>query len=166
MKIYISSSNRNGHQPEVVAKLRGLGHEVYDCSEHGFSWEEISPDWESWTADDYRTAIDLHDACGQAIGDNLEALAKANALVMVMPCGRAAHLELGWAIGRGKLAAVYVPDEERDGQALDLMHIMGDIVIGWDELEMWTEMHSFCAVCDGRFDSQGEVDDHIMRAHP
>ena len=93
-------------------------------------------------------------------------MAKANAVVMVMPCGRAAHLELGWAIGRGKLAAVYVPDEERDGQALDLMHIMGDIVIGWDELEMWTGMHCFCPLCDGRFDSQGEVDDHIMRAHP
>ena len=46
------------------------------------------------------------------------------------------------------------------------MHIMGDIVIGWDELVMWAEMHSFCPLCDGRFDSQGEVEDHIMRAHP
>ena len=73
-----------------------------------------------------------------------------------MPCGRSAHMDLGWTIGQGKLAAVYVPDREKD-QALDLMHFMGDIVIGWDELEMWTEMHAFCPACDRRFESEGAV---------
>ena len=68
-------------------------------------------------------------------------------------------------MGRGKLAAVYIPDEERGCQALDLIHIMGDIVIGWDELVMWTEMHVFCPLCDGHFDSDGEVEDHIAKRH-
>ena len=165
MRIYVASSKSNTYRPAVVARLRGLGHQVYDHREHGFSWEEVSPDWESWTADDYRTAIDLYEVCGEAFSDNFEALAKANALVMVMPCGPGAHMELGWAMGRGKLAAVYIPDEERGGQTLDLMHIIGDIVIGWDELVMWTEMHVGCPLCDEHFDSEGEVDDHIAKRH-
>ena len=165
MRIYVATSKGNTHLAEVVTRLRGLGHQVYDHREHGFSWEEVSPDWERWTADDYRTAVDLVDVCGQAVGNNLEALARAHGVVLVMPCGRGAHLELGWAIGRGKLTAVYVPDEERDGQGLDLMHFMGDIVIGWDELVMWTEMHITCALCDEHFDSEAEVDDHIARMH-
>lgn len=33
MRIYVASSWRNTHQPEVVAKLRELGHEVYDFRE-------------------------------------------------------------------------------------------------------------------------------------
>ena len=165
MRIYVASSKSNTYQPEVVARLRGLGHQVHDFREHRFSWEEVSPDRARWTADDYRAAIDLHDACGEAFGENLAGLVKAHAVVMVMPCGPGAHLELGWAMGRGKLGAIYVPEEERDGQVLDLMHIMGDIVIGWDELVMWTEMHVLCPLCDGHFDSEGEVEDHIAKRH-
>ncbi len=165
MRIYVSSSMRNDHHPEVVARLRGLGHRVHDFREHRFSWGEVSPDWQSWTAEDYRAAIDLHDAPGEAFGENLGGLADAHAVVMVMPCGPGAHLELGWAMGRGKLAAVYVPDEERAGQVQDLMHIMGDIVIGWEELLMWTEMHAGCPLCDEHFDSEGEVEDHIAKRH-
>ena len=165
MRIYVATSKGNTHLAESVARLRGLGHQVHDFREHGFAWEEVSRDWESWTAEDYRAAVDLHDAPGEAIGNNLEGLARAHAVVMVMPCGPGAHLELGWAMGRGKLAAVYVPDEERAGQVLDLMHIMGDMVIGWDELVMWTEMHVGCPLCDGHFDSEGEVEDHIEQMH-
>ena len=163
MRIYVSSSTRNDHRPEVVARLRGLGHQVYDFREHRFSWEEVAPDWESWTADDYRRAVDLHDAPGEAIGNNLEALARAHAVVMVMPCGPGVHLELGWVMGRGKLGAIYVPDEERDGQVLDLMHIMGDIAIGWEELVMWTEIHLGCPLCDEHLDSEVEVEDHVSQ---
>ena len=161
MRIYVASSKSDTYRPAVVARLRGLGHQVYDHREHGFSWEEVSPDWESWTADDFRNVIHLDELAGEAFGENLAGLVKAHAVVMVVPCGPGAHLELGWA----KLAAVYVPDEERGGQTLDLMHIMGDIVIGRDELVMWTEMQVFCPLCDEHFDSEGEVEEHISQEH-
>ena len=164
MKIYVASSWRNTYQPDVVAKLRGLGHQVYDFREHGFSWEDVSPHWENWTAEDYRNAINLHEIPEDAFQRDFEAMGWANATVLVLPCGRSAHLEVGWAIGQGKLAAVYVPDEEKS-EALDLMHFLGDIVIGWDELQMWTEMHAFCPKCDRRFYNELEVGEHIMQAH-
>ena len=56
-------------------------------------------------------------------------------------------------------------DEERAGQALDLMHIIGDIVIVRDELVMWTEMHVGCPLCDEHLDSEVEVEDHISQMH-
>lgn len=39
-----------------------------------------------------------------------EAMQKADAFVLVLPCGRSAHLELGWALGRGLPCAVLLDD--------------------------------------------------------
>lgn len=53
MRIYVASSWKNEYQPEVVKRLRELGHSVYDYrnpaeGDHGFSWREISPNFEKW----------------------------------------------------------------------------------------------------------------------
>lgn len=34
---------------------------------------------------------------------------RADAFVLVLPCGRSAHLEFGWGIGMDKKALVYMP---------------------------------------------------------
>jgi hypothetical protein len=38
------------------------------------------------------------------------AMEKADTFVMVLPCGKSAHLELGWAIGAGKRTAILLED--------------------------------------------------------
>jgi len=38
------------------------------------------------------------------------AMCKADTFVMVLPCGKSAHLELGWAIGAGKRTAILLED--------------------------------------------------------
>nr|DAI36486.1 MAG TPA: Nucleoside deoxyribosyltransferase [Caudoviricetes sp.] len=44
-KIYVASSWRNQHQPQVVSFLREQGHEVYDfrhpAGKTGFQWSQI-----------------------------------------------------------------------------------------------------------------------------
>ena len=57
MKIYVASSWHNHLQQGVVAMLRGRGHQVYDFREHGFGWDEIDENWDSWTTHDYVTAL-------------------------------------------------------------------------------------------------------------
>ena len=62
MNIYVASSWRNLIQVCVVSRLREMGHEVYDFrnpspDNQGFSWKEIAPDWENWTPDQYRKAL-------------------------------------------------------------------------------------------------------------
>lgn len=47
-KIYVASSWRNQHQPQVVSFLREQGHEVYDfrhpAGKTGFQWSQIDED--------------------------------------------------------------------------------------------------------------------------
>ena len=63
MHIYVASSWRNKHQPNVVKALRSLGHKVYDFrnpgdGKAGFDWKHIDRDYESWNLDEYRLALD------------------------------------------------------------------------------------------------------------
>ena len=67
----------------------------------GFHWHAIDPDWETWSAEAYRKALaDPRAAEGFTL--DMDALKACDTLVLVLPCGRSAHLELGYAIGAGK----------------------------------------------------------------
>jgi hypothetical protein len=39
-----------------------------------------------------------------------EAMVRADTFVLVLPCGKSAHLELGWAVGAGKRTAILLED--------------------------------------------------------
>ena len=61
-KIYVTSSWKNVFQQDIVAILRDLGHEVYDFKNPfhgngGFQWSDIDPDWQNWTTEQYREAL-------------------------------------------------------------------------------------------------------------
>lgn len=106
LKIYVASSWRNPHQPSVVAALRDVGHRVYDFrhpgeGEVGFEWSRIDADWRKWTPQQYREA--LRDPVAQhGFRLDMTALSEADATVLVLPCGRSAHLELGFAVASGQ----------------------------------------------------------------
>ncbi len=110
MKIYLASSWRNDHQPSVLAALRAAGHEVYDFrnpapGNDGFRWSEIDPNWQQWTPAQYQAALN-HPIAERGFGFDMKALIECDACVLVLPCGRSAHLELGWAAGAGKITIV------------------------------------------------------------
>jgi hypothetical protein len=54
MKIYVASSWRNTYQPEVVQKLRAMGHQVYDFRGIGDGWGGEK------TCEDCRLAVSEH----------------------------------------------------------------------------------------------------------
>jgi hypothetical protein len=110
MKIYVASSWRNKLQPDVVARLRMAGHEVYDFrhpgpAKVGFAWSQIDPDWQQWTPAAFASALEHPIAVG-GFDNDMNALRDSDAVVLVLPCGRSAHLELGWAVGAGKQTIV------------------------------------------------------------
>lgn len=109
-KIYVASSWRNPYQPGLVKVLRDAGHEVYDFRNPapgncGFSWSEIDPEWQSWSTEKYIKALDHHIAEAGFTFDK-EAMEWATHFVLVLPSGRSAHFEAGWARGAGKPTAV------------------------------------------------------------
>ena len=105
-KIYVASSWRNSFHPDVVAALVSDGHLVYDfrnpCpGDIGFSWAEIDPNWLNWTPAQYIAALD-HPLAKSGFTSDFNAMKWADTFVLVLPCGRSAHLELGWAVGQGR----------------------------------------------------------------
>lgn len=61
------------------------------------------------------------------------ALLECDACVLVMPCGRSAHLELGWAAGAGKDTAILLFDGEPElmYQMVDLLASDVSQVVEW-----------------------------------
>jgi hypothetical protein len=114
MRIYVASSWRCGRQPEIVAELRAAGHEVYDFrnpgeGKTGFSWTKITHAPRPWSADETRQVL-AHPVAERGFKFNMTALRWCDACVMVQPCGRSAALELGWAVGSGKLTVALLAD--------------------------------------------------------
>ena len=114
MKIYIASSWRSPYQHDVVLLLRSDGHEVYDfrnpySGNYGFRWSEIDLDWENWTQEEYRDAL-KHPVATRGYVTDLQAMQWADACVLVLPCGRSAHLEAGYFVGAGKPLHILILD--------------------------------------------------------
>lgn len=115
MKIYAASSWRNARHPATVEALRAAGHEVYDFrnpepDKRGFSWSEIDPDWETTTDPRCIRALLDHPVAREGFRLDMAALDWADACVLTLPCGRSAHLELGYAVGAGKPTAVLMDE--------------------------------------------------------
>lgn len=127
MKIYLASSWRNPEQPAAVAALRAAGHDVYDFRNppggipNGFRWSELDPNWQNWSADEYRRALQSPLA-QQGFNSDFTGMKWADACVLLLPCGRSAHLELGWMAGAGKRTIVWT----RDGEEPELMALLAD----------------------------------------
>ncbi len=120
MKVYVASSWRNARQPEVVQAIRAAGHQVYDFRnpnegnrepDQCFHWSDIDPDWQSWSPLQFVGALD-HPLAIKGYLRDYEALESADAVVLVMPCGRSAHLELGFGVGMNKLSIILLSDGE------------------------------------------------------
>ena len=115
-RVYVASSWRNQAQPEVVRLLRNDGHAVYDFrnprpGNTGFGWSQIDPNWEGWDPETYRKLLD-HPIAKAGFASDFNAMKWADTFVLVLPCGRSAHLELGWACGMGKQTLVLLDKME------------------------------------------------------
>lgn len=134
MNIYVASSWRNLLRPAIVHALRRCGHEVYDFKNPapgnmGFAWSAIDPNWEQWTPDEYRKALQ-HPLAVDGYGYDISALKACEACVLVLPSGRSASWELGYAMGQGKRGAVVQlgPVEP------ELMYREAELITSMDEL--------------------------------
>jgi hypothetical protein len=150
--VYVASSWRNPMQPAVISTLHAAGIDCYDFRDPeggtGFSWREVKSaydgprigtdgirakgsDWE--TVNEYLAMVN-HPRAIEGFNADFAAMEKADTFVMVLPCGKSAHLELGWAIGAGKRTAILLEDPVEP----ELMYRMADYLapslfdlLGW-----------------------------------
>ncbi len=115
-RIYVASSWRNTQQPVVVKALQDAGHDVYDFRNpapgiKGFSWSQIDPSWKAWSPSVFREALKNPIAEAGYLLD-WEAMDWADTGVLVLPCGRSAHIEAGYFVGaRKRLIILLAPGE-------------------------------------------------------
>ena len=114
--IYVASSWRNEHYPEVVKALREAGHDVYDfrnppSGDPGFKWSGVSEDYMDWCPQQYRNNLN-HPKAVRQFGNDIEAMEACDTCVIVLPCGRSAHTEAGWFAGKGKKVLAYIPEKQ------------------------------------------------------
>ena len=124
-RIYVASSWRNTLQPQAVQMLRDAGHEVYDFrnpepGNSGFAWSDIDPDWLRWSPERFieelNTPIARH-----GYSFDKKGLDWADTCILLLPCGKSAHLEAGYAIGRSKQTFVVLHPERFEPELMYLL---------------------------------------------
>jgi len=131
--VYVASSWRNNFHGEVVATLHNAGIEAYDFKTvpTAFSWDHVGLAHANGlttrnpTLAEYFTGIE-HPRALEGFNSDFNAMQRADAVVLVLPCNRSAHLELGWAVGQGKRTAVVFDNE--DDVVPELMYRMVDFM--------------------------------------
>jgi hypothetical protein len=140
MRVYVASSWRNVDQPLVVEFLRVAGHEVYDFRHptegtRGFSWADAGIPCDGdprngapfknrqVTAEELARAL-AHPVAQEGFRLDSAAVAWCDACVLVLPCGRSAHLEAGWAAGAGKRLIILTLEATEP----ELMYAWGTVV--------------------------------------
>jgi nucleoside 2-deoxyribosyltransferase len=129
-KIYLIGSLRNPAIPELAAKLRKLGFDVFD------DWYAAGPE-----ADDYWQKYEI--ARGHSYAEAMDGYAAnhvynfdkfhldaSDIAILALPAGKSGHLELGYTIGRGKRAYILL-DEAAPADApprWDVMYLFADKV--------------------------------------
>ena len=100
MKVYVASSWRTPRHDEVVRALRDAGHDVYDYRQDGANHEDFGMDYDH-TLEETLELLAREDV-ESVVDRDMNNVAKAKALVLVLPCGRSAHTEYGFALAIDK----------------------------------------------------------------
>lgn len=112
-EIVYSSFLALGYEPDVdpasdpvVWRHRRTGYA--SCgSMQGFAVPKKGSDWEE--VSEYLRMVN-HPRALEGFRSDFDAMQAADTFVMVLPCGKSAHLELGWAVGAGKRTAILLED--------------------------------------------------------
>jgi hypothetical protein len=113
--VYVASSWRNTLYPAVIETFRAAGIPHYDFrnppGRAGFGWEQVGGEAfaHSQPSAAYLDMIQ-HPLAIEGFDADFTAMQKADTFVLVLPCGKSAHLELGWAVGAGKRTAILLED--------------------------------------------------------
>jgi nucleoside 2-deoxyribosyltransferase len=121
-KIYLASSWRNPVYPLTVLNLREDGHEVYDFRADGFRWDELHPAMPHLSVKGWLSVIRENKRAQDHFAQDWNALQEADTVVQVLPSGRSASWETGYALGAGKDTFLYIfPDERFEAELMVLM---------------------------------------------
>ncbi len=123
--IYLIGSLRNPAIPEIANKLRAEGLEVFD------EWYSAGPEaddywmkYEQGRGHTYAEALKGYPA-DHVFQFDKKHLERATHVILALPAGKSGHLELGWALGKGKRGYILL---EKEPERYDVMYLFADMV--------------------------------------
>lgn len=124
----------NPHDDPVVWRHQQGGYAGCDFGGKRFAQPKKGSDWEA--VDEYLRMVN-HPIATVGFESDFDAMKRADTFVMVLPCGKSAHLELGWAVGNGRRTAILLEDPVEP----ELMYRMVDFMTPHiDGLMDWVEL--------------------------
>lgn len=143
VRVYIASSWRNPIYDSMREYLTACDFEVYDFKneETAFRWEDVDPDWDR-IGDDIVNHVRFetlmsNPAVKKAYNADFEALRHSDIVILLLPAGRSAHLEAGWAVGHGKVVIVYVYGRMNPVEVMYAM--LGKVFDDLEDLLAWLD---------------------------
>ena len=125
-------SLRNPKVPIIANILRDQGHSVFD--DWYAAGEKADDAWRDYERGRGRTYAEALQglAAKHVFSFDYKHLEEADTVILILPAGKSGHLELGWAIGRGKRGYILVDDPERwdtmyqfaDGVYTDILDLL------------------------------------------
>jgi hypothetical protein len=121
-RIYLASSWRNEQQPRVLATLRAAGHEVYDFrnpapGNTGFGWRQAG---DVSAPGPYLETL-RSPVAAEGFRLDKRGMDWADTCVLLLPCGRSAHLEAGYMAGEGKDVFVLISPDKFEPELMYLL---------------------------------------------
>lgn len=110
--------------------------EAWPCRRCGYPRRDhdLPPKGTDWVSLERYIGMVNHYRATIGFESDFGAMQKADTFVLVLPCGKSAHLELGWAVGAGKRTAILLEDPVEP----ELMYRMADYLapnlfdlLGW-----------------------------------
>lgn len=125
--VYVASSGRNEAHGTVVDGIRALGIACFDFKRRSgaFSWDQVGVDADGEFFEAYMNGLTTPRA-RKGFEADFAAMQRATHFVLVLPCGRSAHLEAGWAMGQGTPTAILF--DEPHLVTPELMYLMADLI--------------------------------------
>lgn len=118
----------------VVWRHLDTGYAGCDFSGRRFAEPGPKPKGSDWERVEEYLQMVNHPRAREGFEADFGAMRRADAIVMVLPCGKSAHLELGWAVGAGKATCILLEDPVEP----ELMYRMVDrMVTSVDQLMRW-----------------------------
>lgn len=129
MNIYVASSWKNKSYQSVLNLLVNEGHHVYDFRnpDTSFAWVDCMPDRMPNGVDhEVYGKMLQHPKAEVGFASDFEAMKTADMCVLLLPCGKSAHLEAGRFVGHGKPVVVLMEEVDQ----LELMYKLCDKIVG------------------------------------
>lgn len=111
-RIYLASSWRHTNYDNIARTLKNVlpRHTFYnfkdpECS-FVFQWSQIDKKWNNWSPYEFRNILNTDIRTREGFLSDKIAIDWCDICVLILPCGRSAHLELGVSIGMGKTTTI------------------------------------------------------------